>query len=766
MKTKTAATLLLLGVASLAAACAPASEDEDVGQASHAQQDGKTAVTVVTEPGALAYLEAHGFSFAERFAGVSADAHGDALALTPRYASLVSAIERDVLAAAAQYAQHGYRLPAFGDEAKTAREKVGSSYQDLNWTWLSSAAVRWELTGVVNRFDRRILPERASSCGEVRLVYRAAYDGPRESSRLPVTVVVVFRPPNAASGCRAVAGSWIYPRATAGEGEAFGEWLRGGPLAGLGAPISFELDALTDLWSRFVRERDGVGRHHQYTLRVFRPDGDGLAPEPLANTPDVTAIVGGPRYDEAKAQYVAAAASPARKAALLAWIRDNRVAIDRGHASLTPLDVEGEGRVELRALQVDSFSAMGLTRVVNRPYSRVFGDDLPAFKAGLGLASDSEAKALLRRLDTMTCSGCHVTRSVLGLHLVGEERDHALYRDHAAHAGDRDSIPTDRDRPANEPPFIVRLVANKMAVGISPHLRDERDRRAADLLEYLKSGGGVSMPPPDRGKKLAGTYGAPCWRGDANDPAFGFRAVPEYACGLGLHCAAVDDGEFGQCVPQYANAAGRVDLAMRSVGDPFEVHDYAANTSLASADPFRETGPVASRLACIGGGATGRDNGFPLGGICAPISDGRLIKDGASGCALGDGTRIGLGESAYIGANGRSRKDADRSGAARVVCGAAPYQDNVSRTWGRMSTAAMIWESCAAGLQIACDEDHPCRDEYVCMRTLPDPHAPDPKKGTCMPGYVLAQLEIDAHKVPGTKAPCLQQTGKAVTTCR
>lgn len=731
----------VMGIAALLAACAPEASEEDAASSAAEQQTDRTAVTVVTEPGALAHLEANGYSFAERFAGAAAGAKGDVLGTKPRYAALVDTVRRDVLAAAATYPAHGYRLPAFGDATRTARERVGSSYQSLNWTWLTSPALRWELVGVTNRFDRRVLPERAGDCGETRLLYRPAYDGPRESSRLPITVIVVFRPAGAAEGCRAVASRWVYPQPTLPEGPAFGTWLAGGPLAGLASPISFELNVLVDLWSRHVREADGVGRHHQYALRVMKPEGDGLAEEPLANTPDIASMTTAPR-----------------KAALLRWVRDNRAAIEGGRASLGPLAVEGEGAVDVRAKKVSAYTAMGLTRATNRPYSAVFGGDLAAFKTGAGVATDGEAEALLRRLDTMTCNGCHVTRSVLGFHLVGEERDHALYREHAAHANDADTHSTDADAPANEPPFLARLVANKLAVGISPHLRDERDRRAADLLAFLKDGTAVPMPPPDRGRALAGTTGATCFLGDSSHAGFGTRAAPEYTCKRGLHCVALDDSRFGQCIPEYTRN-DRVDPTMRSVGDPFEVHDYTPN-----ADPFRERGPVTSRASCTGGGATGRDNGFPFGGICAPISDGRLLKDGATGCAV-EGGRIALGASAYVAANGRVTATPDRPDAPRVVCGAAPYQDNVSRTWGKMSTAAMIWQSCAAGLQIACDEDHPCRDEYVCMRTLPDPSRPDPKKGTCMPGYVLAQLEIDAHKVPETRAPCLSPDGTASVAC-
>ncbi len=770
-----------LGAVLLAAACASAActapEGEEVGSTEAAAHDGRTAVTVVTDPGALAYLDTHGFSFAERFAGTAAGTRGGVLAAgSPRYAALVSTVQRDVLASAARYPQHRMgRLPAFGDATKTARERVGGSgYQEMNWTWLTTNAAYWQLVGVINRFDRRVLPERASTCGELRLVYRAAYEGDREGSRLPITVVVVFAPPKYDDGCRAVAQRWVYPSEQLPEGAALGQWLEGNGLRGLGSPISFELDALTELWSRFVRERDGVGRHHQYTLRVFRPDGDGIAPEPLANTPEVESIVGGPLYDETRGAYVTVEPRPARRAALLSWIRDNRAAIEAGTASLGVLDVEGEGPTEVRATQAESFSAMGPTRASNRPYSRIFGDDLAGFQEGVGLSSPSEAKALLRRLDMMTCQGCHVTRSVLGFHLVGEERDHDVYRrwkeydaagdDDPAHPEKR-SYHTDRERPSVEPPFLARVVANKLAVGISPHLRDERDRRAEDLFAFLERSGSVPMPPPDQGATLAGTYGATCFRGDPNDPAFGRAAVPAYQCRPGLHCVALDDSDFGQCIHEYERS-GRVDHALRSVGDPIEVHRYSYGPTLAAADPFKDSGPVVSSSACLTGGKTGRDNGFPFGGICSPIS-GALIKDGSSRCNLQEGGSIALGESAYVSKQGRTTKTPDRNGAPRVVCGAAPFQDNVASTWGKMSTAAMIWQSTAPGLQIACDEDHPCRDEYVCMRGLPDPNGPDPRKGTCMPGYVLAQLEIDAHRVPGTTAPCIQTPAgsTSVTTC-
>ena len=60
--------------------------------------------------------------------------------------------------------------------------------------WLDSKEMRFALTGVFNRLDRR--PFYAGSCGEARFVYRLGYStlqgGAAMASRLPMTLNVVF----------------------------------------------------------------------------------------------------------------------------------------------------------------------------------------------------------------------------------------------------------------------------------------------------------------------------------------------------------------------------------------------------------------------------------------------------------------------------------------------------------------------------------------------------------------------------------------------
>lgn len=697
-------------------------------------------VTVVTDPEALVALEARGFSFGARFARVLGES-GAVLATSQRYASLVEWIRADLDGLLAGYAEG---RPSIGTSKKTARE-IDAKWALFNRHWLTSPALHYELVGVVNRFDRRVLSPFAATCGEIRLVYRAAYTGPRESSRLPLTVVVVH--PNVSSDCGVTARAWITPDGVVPKGPALAAWLADGPLRAIGdgksAPVRFELDALVEMWSRFVQGFMGPGSHHRYSLRVFVPEGERLAPAPLDNTPDVAAVL----------------ASKEKKKALLAWIVEQRRAIDEGRAALPVLPVVGE----VRATKVSSVTAMGLTRAANRPYSRIFADDLPAFRGALGLGSDGEARAFLRKLDMLTCNGCHVARSVLGFHLLGDERDDAAYRDPAAHAADpgfavdldtKDKHPHDASGDLRkDAPLEARVVVNRLAVPVSPHLRDESIRRADDLRRYLEAGAPadllqpgsfVSMPPADRGA-LKGVYGAPC---ALDEPSVVGPDRADLACRSGLRCAPIDGSGYGQCVGLYGDPS----KDLRAVGDPFEIQKYSVGASnlWARADVATDFGPLSRALACIGGGPTGREMGFPFGGVCAPtvqklVVD--LVAEGLStACPASDGP-VPLGESAYVTSDGTIVKS-KVAGAREVVCTFEPFR--AADNWGFMSTAAMVWNSTAPAFLQACDLDRPCRDEYVCMRrpVRADAGLRDPHQGACVAGYVLAQLEIDAHKIP------------------
>ena len=272
-----ALSLLLLFVAG----CSVASE-EDVGTNEAKSVEGRTPVVLVTDPEALGYLEQNGFSFAERFSELAAgNGSGEAIDReSPRYRALEDFVRADMSTVLEDYSTAVPRkpLPTIGDGANSGVEK-GLRYHAFNADWLESASARFELIAVSNRIDRRGVPARTATCGEQRLVYRLAYSGNREDSRLPFTVVVTF-PQRASASCQAAAEHWLMsgPVLT---GAALGKWLADKPLRALAKPIAFELNFQADAWSRFVRGADGVGRHHQYSLRVFEPTAaGGLAPVP------------------------------------------------------------------------------------------------------------------------------------------------------------------------------------------------------------------------------------------------------------------------------------------------------------------------------------------------------------------------------------------------------------------------------------------------------------------------------------------------------
>ncbi len=90
--------------------------------------------------------------------------------------------------------------------------------------WLRAPWARFELTGVVNRIDRRVF--HPGTCGEVRFIYRLAYEKEtpkgRVASRLPMTVNLVFWQQPEGGDCSAVARRWLAPAGATGDRLARG----------------------------------------------------------------------------------------------------------------------------------------------------------------------------------------------------------------------------------------------------------------------------------------------------------------------------------------------------------------------------------------------------------------------------------------------------------------------------------------------------------------------------------------------------------------
>src|SRR5688572_32566992 len=136
-------------------------------------------LVVVSEPRALAAMEASGLdagtlAFGGKPASSLAQLTGGA-----GWASIARVLRADIAEIYAADKRYGVGMKF--------------THRGFDPAWLSSASVRLELVAVVNRIDRRVF--HPGTCGELRFVYRAAYQAPdkdRFSSRLPLTINVVF----------------------------------------------------------------------------------------------------------------------------------------------------------------------------------------------------------------------------------------------------------------------------------------------------------------------------------------------------------------------------------------------------------------------------------------------------------------------------------------------------------------------------------------------------------------------------------------------
>lgn len=509
-------------------------------------------VVLVTDPRTLSQVERRGGSLGSLLDGAPGTTN-DALARQPRYASIVKSVAADVAKAKTADPSSGQGL-AFAHRLFDVRK-------------LTASEARFELIAIVNRLDRQHVAP--STCGEVRFVYRLSYATTRSgvaiASRLPATLAVSFwsrdkshdTPGDAGGGdCRAIATRWRRPAGA--KADALASWLLApggpvGPLDALRARFkSVEANVQLVRWPSTTRP--DLGGHAEYLLRAFVPGpsstrgGPALVAGPLENTPDVAKLE----------------RDSVLRRKLLAWMSDasNVARLDAGTAILP------EEFLTTRAISV---SPRGLSRRANRPFRQIFGptDIATVDPAPASRRYAKSPAALLRRLDELSCQGCHQSRSVAGFHLVGEEI--------ASEGG-----------------------ANAVALATSPHLsvdlaRRRRRTRAIALSGSVDAGRDDGAAPiAERSDDEPGRYGAHCGLGDP-----GFAG---WTCAPGLQCApddaSTDDGDVGVCLP-----------AKPAAGDPCQAGVIAPN-----ADPHRDRITKVVARACGAANACETNRvGFPAG---------------------------------------------------------------------------------------------------------------------------------------------------------
>lgn len=546
-------------LASTAVACAPDAEDgaEDEALDVAALTAPRTLAidedpaVLVEHPETLAALEASGLDLGTLLAGAR---FGDnrAFAASPEGASILETLDGDIA----------------GAKAKDRAMGVGMAFahRAFDTSWLRSDETRFELVAVANRTDRRHAD--ASACGETHLVYRLAYANRVASSRLPMTLMLVYPQAKTAGGCAATAARWLsLPRA--GTPQAKARALSTGPLARLGRASKVELNVQLVRWPSTTRT--DMGGHAEYDLRVLERRGPGLTPVKLENTP---------RAD----------LSADERAGLARWVSQNVAGIAAGTASVP---------TAFLAEQVVSVAPKGLSRGANRPYATLFGKD----GAGLGDLDLAAAggigsrEGLVRRLDTMTCQGCHQARSVAGFHALGHDR-------------------------------AEMSVVNALVDGMSPHLQELKAFRRADLDAVARGDTRrAAIPFAERASRYDG-YGAACGTG---------AAFASWTCGEGLRCSNLHGDDVGMCVSSGAREAGE---ACEESTVSFSADSHADKVRGGRVLSCSLPGGRAGR--CVRSGGT--PGGFPTGmcsGGCATV--GKVEGDAICGVSVPSGFNACIG---------------------------------------------------------------------------------------------------------------------------
>jgi hypothetical protein len=425
-------------------------------------------------------------------------------------------------------ARHKKSLPT-----ETIGVGEGFDFQLFDRAQLDAADTRFVLAGVVNRMDRAYVDE--ASCGEIRLIYRLTRTKPPGTDdkailpRLPMTLNLVLK----AKGGHGIDRSGKPITCP----EIAKRWLAAGELSLTGAPLANKLlaeDGPLDLfgYENIDRIETNLQIAHapksavrefrtDYLLKVFRYNAQAreFLEAPMENQIDRDRIL----------------ADDGLKREFKSWLLDPKhlAEFDRGTV-LIPEKFLANGAIAATPVGFDVSDLQpefGLMQ--GEGANSVFGDAdvVTALKKaaadGIKLQNIRSVGGFERRLNDVTCSGCHQTRGIGGFHFPGVD-------------------------------WMTANPSNSTVVPASPHFFGDQVRRR-DILAAVRdskppdySRGFASRPQLRGSTELAGTeyndgWGAHCYA--PGKPAAGsdasFRA---WTCAEGLACqVAGKSSRMGMC---------------------------------------------------------------------------------------------------------------------------------------------------------------------------------------------------------------------------
>jgi hypothetical protein len=397
---------------------------------------------------------------------------------------------------------------------------------------LYSQANRFVLAGIVNRMDRAYVDPR--SCGEIRLIYRLAeIDAPPVgdhggSARLPMTLNLVLKAKadradgsGAAPTCATIARRWLESGDWPLTGAALAEKLTadGGPLASIGPDSIDRLE--TNLQIAHVSQSPAHEFRTDYLLKVFDYNRQAKAFEEatLENQIDRERLLADEKLGRD----------------FKAWLLDpvHLGEFDRGTV-LIPKEFLAKAAIAPTPI---GFSASPLQPAFGLLQGEgdnpVFSTDdvvtalQKATERGIGLQNIRSVAGFERRLNDITCAGCHQTRGIGGFHFPGVD-------------------------------WMAANPSNTTIVPASPHFFGDQVRRR-DILAEIRDGKevdftrGFSERPQLRGSgELAGTeyddgWGAHCYSQHA-EHAVNDRSFVSWGCAKGLACQVMSEtSRMGMC---------------------------------------------------------------------------------------------------------------------------------------------------------------------------------------------------------------------------
>jgi hypothetical protein len=404
----------------------------------------------------------------------------------------------------------------------------GFDFQLFDRGQLYSTDTRFVLAGIVNRMDRAYVAEE--NCGEIRLIYRLTRTATSEEGapRLPMTLNIVLR----ARGdhatdrnglpvtCAEIARRWLAlsDESSVGADLAVKLLAKKGPLDLVGSESIDRIE--TNLQIAHAPKSATRDFRTDYLLKVFRYDASTklFAEAPLENQIDRGRLL----TDENL------------RRDFKAWLLDPKhfSELDRG-TLLIPEQFLAKSAIAATPVGFapsNLLPAFGLTEGEGANAVFTEQDVVTALKKavsnGATLQNIRSVGGFERRLNDMTCSGCHQTRGIGGFHFPGVD-------------------------------WMAQKPSNSTVVPASPHFFGDQVRRR-DIIAALRDGrsadfsrGFSSRPQLRDNTELAGTeysdgWGAHCYQ-QRPKPADNDASFRSWTCAKGLACQASGDSRIGMC---------------------------------------------------------------------------------------------------------------------------------------------------------------------------------------------------------------------------